>query len=109
MLRRLTQNLEADRELTRVATFEVVKVPDVLANDPYRALFRQAVVALLREGQRRGEVRRGLDPEVAGSAIVGVYLQQVFEWCLADPPYALTERIETIVGLLWEGVGGARG
>jgi AcrR family transcriptional regulator len=107
LLRRLAVNLESDRELTRLAVFEAVKVPEALVADPYRRLFRQAIVGLLAEGQRQGEVHAGLDPELAGSAVMGVYLQQVFEWCAAEPPFPLAERIDRLADLMWDGLSPA--
>lgn len=105
ILRTLVANVEADRDLTRVAVFEFMKVPAAIVADPYRSLFRQAVSALLAEGQRRGEVAAGVDSDLLSSAITGVYFQQIFEWCAAEHPYPLGERVERIVGVIWDGVG----
>ena len=105
MLRRLAANFESDRELTRLAVFEVMKVPEHLAADPYRQLFRQALAGLLVDGQRRGDVRAGLSPTLAGSAIMGVFLQQLFEWCAAAQPYSLVQRVDEVVELVWRGLG----
>lgn len=105
ILRRLASNVEADRDLTRLAVFEAMKVPDALAADPYRRLFRETLVALLREGQGRGEVRTDLDAEVGGSAIMGMYMQQIFEWCSAPMPFPLAERLAAMVEVLWGGIG----
>jgi AcrR family transcriptional regulator len=104
LLTRLTETLEAEAELTRVAVFEFIKVPHVLAADPYRRQFRAAVAGLLAEGQARGEVRPDADPDLAAAAVTGVYFQQVFEWCLADPPYSLAGRVAAVVDVLWRGL-----
>ncbi len=105
ILRRLAAGFEAERHLMRVAVFEAMKAPDVLAAAPYRALFKGAVFRLLAEGQARGEVRPGLDPELVGSAIAGMYFHQVFEWVAAPEPYALGDRLDGMLAVLWEGIG----
>jgi AcrR family transcriptional regulator len=104
LFRTLAKNVEAERDVTRVVVFEVMKSPTELAREPYRALFKQTVAALVADGQRQGEVRAGLDPELASIALVGVYFQQIFEWCAAEPPYPLGKRLDQMLAVLWEGL-----
>lgn len=104
LFRALAKNVEADREVTRVVVFEVMKSPAALAREPYRALFRQTVAALVAEGQVRGEIRAGFNPDLAGSALTGVYFQQIFEWCAADKPFPLARRLDQMLDLIWEGL-----
>ena len=104
MLGILASNIESERDLMRVAVFEVMKVPDALAGDPYRAIFKSGVIELLAQGQRQGEMRPALDPALVGAALAGVYFQQVFEWCAAPAPYPLGERLEQMLDLLWHGI-----
>jgi AcrR family transcriptional regulator len=99
----LVENIEADRELTRAVVFEVMKTTAALVNEPSRAQFRRVVIDLLAEGQRRGEVRAALDPELAGGAIVGVYFQSIFEWCAIEPPFPLAARLAQTLEMLWIG------
>ena len=108
ILQALVAAVEANRELTRVAVFELLKAPAAIVADPYRNLLRQAVCGLLLEGQRRGEVAADLDPDLWSSAITGVYFQQIFEWCAAEQPYALGERLARLMDVLWRGVGAER-
>jgi AcrR family transcriptional regulator len=105
LLRRLAQTVEADRERTRAALFEFLKVPDAIVADPYRKLLQQSLTELLAEGQRRGEVVATLDAELLGSTLAGAYLQQLFEWCAARAPYPLAERLDQIITVLWNGLG----
>jgi TetR/AcrR family transcriptional regulator, cholesterol catabolism regulator len=107
ILQVLVATVEADRELTRVAVFELLKAPAAIVADPYRNLLRQAVSGLLLEGQRRGEIAADLDPDLWSSAITGVYFQQLFEWCAAEAPYALGERMARLVEGLWRGAAHA--
>jgi AcrR family transcriptional regulator len=104
MLRRLAANVEAERELMRLAIFELVKAPDMLASDPYRAVFKNAVSSLLEQGQARGEVHAAVDIDLAGSAVVGMYFQQVFEWCAAPVAYPLGDRLDRIIDIVWQGL-----
>jgi AcrR family transcriptional regulator len=102
--RTLADTLEADQELTRLAVFELLKTPAASVADPYRRRLRQAVSALLREGQRVGEVAAEVDPELWSRALTGVYFEEVFEWCAAETPYALGERLTQLLEGLWRGV-----
>lgn len=102
----LAENLQADRELTRVAVFEAMKLPNVLAGDLYRPLFRNLLSALAAEAQKSGEIRREVSPDLAAAAISGIYFQQVFEWCAAEKPFDLRRRLDEMLALLWEGIGG---
>jgi AcrR family transcriptional regulator len=104
VLRDLAGNVEADRELSRAAVFEYLKLPAVIMADPNRSLFRQTVGALLAEGQRRGEVAPSLDPDLLSSAVTGIYFQQVFEWCAAETPFALSDQLERLIAVLWDGM-----
>lgn len=104
LFRALAKNVEADREVTRVVVFEVMKSPAELAREPYRALFKQTISSLVSAGQRRGEVRAGLNPDLAASALVGVYFQQIFEWCAADNPFPLAKRLDQMLDVIWEGL-----
>lgn len=103
----LASNLEADRALTRVAVFEFLKGPTDSVPGPYRSLFRDAITALMRAGQQSGEVAAALDAGLLSSAITGMYFQQIFEWCAAEAPYPLAQRLEQLIALLWEGIAGA--
>jgi AcrR family transcriptional regulator len=104
LFRALAKNVEADREVTRVVVFEVMKSPAELAREPYRALFKQTVSELVAAGQKRNEVRAGLNPDLAGSALVGVYFQQIFEWCAADKPFPLAKRLDQMLDVIWDGL-----
>jgi AcrR family transcriptional regulator len=106
ILQALIATVEADRELTRVAVFEFLKAPDAIVADPYRSALRQAVSALLADGQRRGDVAPDLDPDLLASAVTGITFQQIFEWCAAPAPYSLSARLDQMIELLWRGLEG---
>ena len=101
----LAAGVEEDAELTRMALFEVLKVPEVLASDHYREIFHNLLTALLAEGQARGEVRPALQPDHMAAAIEGVYFQQVFEWARSEKPYSLQQQLQAVVDVLWTGLG----
>jgi AcrR family transcriptional regulator len=51
---------------------------------------RAVVATLVRDGQRRGELRAGLDPERAGAFFVGLIQGAILQWELADRAEPLT-------------------
>lgn len=101
----LAAGVEEDPDLTRMALFEVLKVPEVIANDHYREIFHNLLTALLGEGQARGEVHPALQPDHMAAAIEGVYFQQVFEWARSKKPYSLQRQLESTLDVLWTGLG----
>jgi AcrR family transcriptional regulator len=107
MLRRLAESIETDRVLSRLAVFEFLNAPDAIGADPYRKRIRQSLTTLLARGQEQGQIRADLDVELLSSAFVGVYLQQLVEWCAAEPPYPLARRLDQLITLLWDGAAAA--
>ncbi|MCC7361028.1 MAG: TetR/AcrR family transcriptional regulator [Anaerolineales bacterium] len=103
----LAAPLEADRELARVVVFELLRASAAGLADPYRAWLSQTVSAALRAGQERGEVAAEFDLDLLSSVIIGAYFQQVFEWCAAEQPYPLGERLARLLAMLWRAVGPA--
>lgn len=104
VFRTAAHNMEGDRDVARVVVFEVLKSSVEAMREPSRAVLRQVVAALVAEGQRKGEVRKTINAELAASALVGVYFQQIFEWCAADKPYPLAKRIDQLIDVLWNGL-----
>lgn len=105
IFRRLAANLETDRALTRATTFEMLKHEELLANDPYRKLFGQAVYQLIYEGQVRGEVQQVASAELITRTLTGLYFQIFFEWCLrAEKTFVLAERLDQTLDLVWQGL-----
>ncbi len=104
VFRTVAQNMEADRDVARVVVFEVLKSSVEAMREPSRALLKQVVLALVAEGQRNGEIRKTLNADLAASALVGVYFQQIFEWCAAEKPYPLAKRIDQLIDVLWSGL-----
>ncbi|MBI4770434.1 MAG: TetR/AcrR family transcriptional regulator [Chloroflexi bacterium] len=100
----LAAGIEDDRELSRMAVFEVLKMPELMAKDHYREIFRSLLSALLAEGQARGEVNPAQQPDQMAAAIEGIYFQQLFEWARIEPPYPLAGRLTAMLAVLWDGL-----
>ena len=108
ILSALAAAVEEDPELSRMALFEVLKVPTVIAADHHRAIFHILLVSLLREGQSSGEVRSELPPDDMAAAVEGAYFQQLFEWARSEPVNTLADRLLAMLNVLWLGMGKSR-
>lgn len=65
---------------------------------------RAVVATLVDDGQRRGELRAGLDPERAGAFFVGLLQGAILQWELADRATPLTAHAAPLVRLWLHGV-----
>jgi len=65
---------------------------------------RQKLIAYLREAQRRGFVRRGIDPTQAADALTGMILGGVLRRPLTEARYSFDAYVRTCVRLFLEGM-----
>jgi AcrR family transcriptional regulator len=102
----LAHGIEAEEnpELVRLTVFEVMKHPETLERDPNRMRLRDAVHALIEEGQTAKQIRADVEALLIAQAIEGVYFQQIFEWCAAPNAFELGPRLRKAITLLLEGV-----
>lgn len=102
----LAHGIEAEEnpELVRLTVFEVMKHPETLEQDPNRMRLRDAVHALIEEGQAAKQIRADVDALLIAQALEGVYFVQLFEWCGAPNAFALGPRLRLAATLLLEGV-----
>ena len=70
---------------------------------PYLARVHEPVTAVLKAGQRRGEVRSDLDAQFLSEMVVGALNATVTHW-LADPTYPIAERLPRAAAFVWEAV-----
>ena len=68
---------------------------------PYLSRVHEPFTRILREGQRRGEVRRDLPPGLLTEIVVGVLNAALVGW-LDDPAYPFAERLERFAVLIGE-------
>ena len=94
-------------ELVRVLVREVARSPEVgrrvgEINDLFQALAR-----IIEDGQRRGEVRRDVDPKIAAWVLYGALEEILTGWVLGQLPgeEADVERaVATVVGVTHDGL-----
>lgn len=92
--------------LAPVLYAQLGREPEVVQTERERiATVVDEAAANIRRGQRRGELPRGLDPELAGAAMFGA-MQQVMVVALARTPRPSQRKV---VGLLWRQVAAAVG
>lgn len=66
----------------------------------YLELLRRTV----EEGQRSGELRRDLNPQLVAKAIFGTLDEMVTSWILSEKEYRLDEQAEAVSDLILKGV-----
>lgn len=65
-----------------------------------------AVLRILREGQRTGEIDRSADPQVAAELVAAVYFDTLSRWLISDEPgYDLRQALNDRLDLLMNGLG----
>jgi AcrR family transcriptional regulator len=97
----------ASRRLARDVVLELLRSearPDQAA--PYLARVHEPFAALLKEGQRRGEVRRDRDAGFLAEMVVGALNAALGGW-LADPDYPIETRLVQAAGFAWDAVAAA--
>ena len=59
----------------------------------------------IRRAQKRGQVRRGVDPDQAGLMLAATYFATLIGWCDHDPPaFDLDRALRQIVELILRGL-----
>jgi len=65
----------------------------------------QAVLRILREGRKRGEIARSVDPQVAAEIVAAVYFDTLSRWLIDDEPsFDLRQALNARLDLLLSGL-----
>jgi AcrR family transcriptional regulator len=59
--------------------------------------------ATLEEGARGGTVREDVEPRLLAAMLVGAVKATLMAWIHADRSYSLSERVDPLLALFWEG------
>jgi AcrR family transcriptional regulator len=89
------KELNAARGLARDVLLELMRTPDRAGGAgavPYLARVHAPFTAVLREGQRKGEVRADTDAAFLAEMVVGAFNATIINW-LNDPHYPLERRL----------------
>jgi AcrR family transcriptional regulator len=105
VLSALTDSLEEDKDLVRLAVDKAMKITHLAPNAGGRFSLQGLVVLLIQRGQRSGEIHPAIDPKLAAQMLEGLYYQQLVIWCQEDFSFDLGERLAQVVDLLLIGIG----
>jgi AcrR family transcriptional regulator len=65
----------------------------------------EAVLRILREGRRRGEIARSVDPQVASEIVAAIYFDTLSRWLIYDEPgFDLRQALNARLDLLLNGL-----
>lgn len=106
LFRSLAAGLDADRELVRQMVYRGLRLPDLVNRERARLDFRSTISLLLAQGQRRREIDPRADVEFVADTLYMLYFQQVVGWCTTEFSGSLIERLDRVVDLVFEGIGG---
>ena len=81
----------------------MVRSESVGAEPPYLVRVHQPFAEMLRDGQRRGEVREDLSEEFLAEMVVGMLNATVTGW-LADPSYPIEKQLCQAAEFAWDAV-----
>ena len=100
----VAEQLIQTRALARDVVFELMRTGTRPGNAyPYLSGVYEPFTAVLREGQRRGEVRADLDAAFLAEIVIGGLNVSVTHW-LVDPDYPLEERMRETAAFLTEAI-----
>ncbi len=102
----LAAGLEADRELVRAMVYRGLRLPDLIGNKRAKLDFRAMLALLIEQGKRDGEVARQANAAFIADTLYMLYFQQVVNWCSGDFQLALSQRLDEVVDLVFDGVRG---
>ena len=100
----IADQLIQTRGLARDVVLELMRTGARPGNAyPYLSGAYEPFTEVLREGQRRGEVRADLDAAFLGEIVIGALNVSVTHW-LVDPDYPLQERMRQTAAFLTEAI-----
>jgi len=104
MFHALSAGLEADRELVRAMVYRGLRLPDLIGNKRAKLDFRAMLALLIEQGKREGEVAPQADASFIADTLYMLYFQQVVNWCSGDFQLSLSQRLDEVVDLVFDGV-----
>ena len=101
---RAAEGIAETRGLARNVLLELIRAEYEPGGQlPYLARVHEPIVALLRSGQNRGEVRRDQDASFLAEMVVGMLNATVTNW-LADPDYPIEHRLRQAAQFAWQAI-----
>ena len=99
-----TERIAESRDLARNVLLELMRTESEPGQQPpYMRHIHEPFAAMLRQGQARDEVRRDQDPAFLAEMVVGILNAPITNW-LADPDYAIEQRLRQAAQFAWEAV-----
>jgi AcrR family transcriptional regulator len=104
---RAAERIAETRGLARDVLLELVRAEYEPGGQlPYVARIHEPIVAMLRSGQDRGEVRGDQDASFLAEMVVGMLNATITNW-LSDPDYPIERRLRQAAQFAWEAVRAA--
>lgn len=111
--RRLNNTYEAIKGFFLLLAEKIQAYPDLFERTglrmvrvtlPARSTWADLLALLLKEGQKRGEVRPDIDAREMAEIITAVGLHTILSWLQEDPRPPLLSLLNGRMNLLWEGM-----
>jgi len=102
------RNLGEDRDLTTVFQIELrhsARFMHLYSRSEHLKEYFSMIDSILREGQKEGTIRAGLDTWFATLCIFGILDEAVTNWVLSDRNYRLTTDVDRVLNFVLKGVG----
>ncbi len=101
---RAADQIAETRGLARDVLLELVRSESEPGQQPpYVGRIHEPFAEMLREGQKRGDVRRDQDAAFLAEMVVGILNASITNW-LADPDYPIEQRLRQAAQFAWEGI-----
>ncbi|HEY8518187.1 MAG TPA: TetR family transcriptional regulator [Candidatus Binatia bacterium] len=115
--RHLAQRASERPQVVQLVVREVMSHPEALEHHGHQTRdFAEVLAGVVRRGQTAGELRAGVDPQLAATVLVSTYLAVVHEWARRAGDFDLETTLEHSLDLILNGLarqpgvvrGGAR-
>ena len=101
---RAAEGIAETRGLARNVLLELIRAEYEPGGQlPYLARVHEPIVALVRSGQDRGEVRRDQDASFLAEMVVGMLNATITNW-LSDPDYPIEQRLRQAAQFAWQAI-----
>jgi AcrR family transcriptional regulator len=93
-------------DVVRLTVRETMARPTALAESAVQGRTAGEILAdVVRRGQRAGELRRGVAPEIAAATLVGSYFAIVNAWAVGPDKFDLPAAVEQMLDVVLRGIG----
>ena len=104
LLVQMGRNIQKEKDFYRAIFVEIMRSQVGLVQEEKEyTTIDELLGALLRQGQRRGEIDDTLDPYQLSEMLTGIYFLSIIHWLNSKKPYSISKRLSAAAGIFLKG------